>query len=144
MKKTIKKSILICMLVGSVMGYSQDENNNEKDIKKAITAMVKGVDTQDSNKIALGFWDDAAIFATRGTEVLTVPVAQFIALHKAKKFGGQDREFEIKNLMINEAGIAHAQVIAQNENIFYEYQLGLTKKEGTWRIQTFLQHAEKK
>ena len=142
--KKIKNSIVICMMLGASMGYSQDDTQNEMGIKEAIIAMVKGVDTQDADKITLGFWEDAAIFATKGTEILTVPVEQFIALHKSKKFGGQKRNYQIKTLMINEAGIAHAQVIAQNDNIFYEYQLGFTKKEGTWRIQTFLQHAHKK
>ncbi len=142
--KKIKNSIVICMMLGTYTGYSQNHAQNEMGIKEAIIAMVKGVDTQDADKLTLGFWEDAAIFATRGKEILTVPVEQFIALHKAKKFGGQERDYEIKALMINKAGIAHAQVIAQNDNIFYEYQLGFTRKEGTWRIQTFLQHAQKK
>jgi len=132
-------TILALLVIINVHG--QAIPNAKASINLAIKNMVKGKDMQDGAKIALGFWDDAAIFATRGSDILTVPLQQFIDLHQSKKLGGHNRTFEVKSLTINPSGIASALVVAQDQKVHYEYHLGFTLKKDQWRIQTYLQHS---
>jgi len=137
--KTLKTITLITICLVFINCNAQ---KSEASIKDAIKNMVKGKDAQDGTMIAKGFWEDAAIFATRGPEILTVPVKQFVDLHQSKKLGGHDRNYKIEEISINEAGVASAKVTAQDKKVHYEYHLGFTKKQGEWRIQTYLQHSK--
>ena len=140
--KTIFGMVFVFLALNS--NAQTTSSQNKKDIQKAIQNMVKGKDLQNGKMISDAFWDDIAIFATRGPEILTVSRKQFIDLHETKRFGGHKRNYKIKHLTINDNGIANAIVIAEGDTIYYEYYLGLTKKNGQWKIQTYLQHSEKK
>ncbi len=139
--KTLKTITLITICLVFINANAQ---KSETSIKEVIKSMVKGKDAQDGVMITSSFWNDAAIFATRGTDILTVPVKQFVDLHQSKKLGGHDRNYNIEDLSINESGVASAKVIAQDKKVHYGYHLGFTKKEGKWRIQTYLQHSSLK
>ena len=143
MKNFLNTTTLTLFLIFGLNAQETDlENKNA--IHKAIENMVVGIDNQNGEFISKAFWDDIAIFATRGSAILTVSGEQFIELHQQKKFGGIEREHSIKNLIINDNGIANAVVVAEGEGVYYEYYLGFTKKEGEWKVQTFLQHSEKR
>lgn len=142
MKQLLTTILVLCFCTGIKAQNANMENKNT--IHKVIKNMVAGIDSQDGELISQTFWEDIAIFATRGATILTVPGKQFIELHEAKKFGGIKRNHTISNLIINKNGIANAAVIAEGNGVYYEYYLGFTKKNGEWKIQTFLQHSEKR
>ena len=114
-------------------------------IREVIKTFVKGIDKQDGAQILKIFYEGSSLFAFKpdGKGIVTLPAKQFAAAHQAKKFGGQDREFTIKDLSVTDGLQASANVTAFNEKVFYNYRLTFIKQEGKWLIINMMQRSRR-
>lgn len=140
MKRTL--IIYLCSLL-TIAVYAEPLNDKE-DIKQVITDLVKGIDEQDGDRILRTFRENATLQATNQGKIIAVPYDQFAKMHASKRFGGRQREMTIESIDITDGIIANAKVVAQDDVVHYVYYLNLSKTDGKWLIQGFMQHSKKK
>ncbi len=133
-------TLLVYMSLGlSTVTLAHDTS----EITTVIHKLTTGADLQDADMLLAAFREDASLFATNpaGDNLIAVTAAAFADMHGSKRFGGQQRDVVIEQIDISEELVASAKVLATNDEVHYTYYLTLTKVEGSWLIQTFLQRS---
>ena len=139
-------SLAQASLVQDAPCLGNDDLADETGIRKVIKTFVKGIDNQNGDEIMKTFYEGSSLFAFKpdGKGIVTLSAKQFAAAHQAKKFGGQKREFHVKDLSVTDGLQASANVTAFNEIVFYNYRLTFIKQEGKWLIVNMMQRSRQR
>ena len=148
MKKIAILLIALCFTTNIIVAQDSPclldgKQSDETEIKKVIESFVKGVDNQNGEEIIKTFYEGSTLFAFApdGKKIILLPAEQFAKLHQEKKFGGQNRTFDIKDLSVTDGLQASANVDAYNEKVFYNYRLTFIKQDGKWLIVNMMQRS---
>ena len=140
--------LTICFTINMVAAQeisnqSDKTRTDENEVRKLINNFIKGIDKQKGEQIIRTFYEGSSLyaFAPDGKKIITVSAKDFARLHEEKKFGGQERKLEIKDLTITDGILASANVTASNETVFYNYRLTFIKQEGKWLILNMMQRS---
>jgi hypothetical protein len=142
--RSITELKALTLLACAALCFSSEVSADEtSEIHAVIHKLTTGVDQQDKALLLEAFREDAALFATNpaGDGLIAVAAGAFADMHESGRFGGQQREVVIESVDITEGLVAAAKVVASTEQVHYIYYLGLTKVDGTWLVQTFLQRS---
>ncbi len=138
------KIAVILLFLGCLTSMETYAQEDHQAIKKIIEGLTKGIDQQNGAMIKNTFRESSGLFATRKGEVMALPYTDFADLHEAKKFGGRDRTVTVQDLDVTDGLVASAKVLAEDQKVHYTYYLTFSKVEGSWLIQSFLQHSKMK
>ncbi len=134
----MKKANLIAFMISifSTLGcYAQ--TTDVKDVTEVIKAFSKAGDNNDSKKLATYLDDNYRIVMNRlfGSESVSImEKSTYLEKIKSKEYGGDKRELNIENVVIN-VTTASAKVSFKGEKMtFVSIIVLIQNKEGKWKL----------
>jgi len=133
----MKQSILITLLGILTSGAAFSQKEEIKNVKTVISAFAKSADNSNADQLSTYLDDNFRIvmnqlFGSTAVSVMTKEI--YIEKIRSKEFGGDKRQIEIQNVVIN-GNTACAQVTFKGEKMTFVSLITLVKNaEGEWKL----------
>lgn len=136
--KLIFPSALTLSLLLAAAPSPGDDQDGRAAIVEAIENFAGGADARDAERIARSLHPRSWQYMPAAEGLRSFNQEQYLALIRAGKIGGQERELTIEAIDISEGYLASARVELRAGSRVFLHHMGLMKVDGTWQILSIL------